>query len=192
MIFCEPALYDGAMRLRLLVLATIGVPLAGCGNSTAPRAADPYRNLPADYVMATVKHYLTEDGIRRGILHADSAYFYNDSAKADLRKVHLVLYNQTGQQAADLVSNQGDLDQRTNAMVARGSVVLVAHSGGQRIETEELHYDPNGHRVWSTVKTTVTQNGTRTVTDGFTADDQLTNIQMTRPRGRTEGMKVTF
>ncbi len=182
------------MRLRLLALGAIGIGVAACGNTTAPKGADPYRNLPADYVMANVKHYLTEDGIRRGVLDADSAYFYNDSAKADLRKVHLVLFNETGGEAANLTSKAGQLDQHTNAMVATGNVVLVARSGGQRIETEELHYDPNQHRVWSTVKSIITQQGSRVTTQGFNSDDQLHNIQMNKVQGTVRGdaMKVTF
>lgn len=192
MIFCGPALYDGTMRTRLLVVGIVGAALAGCGDNTAPRSADPYRNLPADYVMGGVRHYLTEDGIRRGVLNADSAYFYNDSAKAHLRKVHLVLYNAAGQEAADLTSKAGQLDQRTNVMLATGNVVLVAQGASKRIETEELHYDPNEHRVWSTVSSTITQQGTRLTTQGFTADDQLTNIQMKAVQGKVSGMKVNF
>ncbi len=180
------------MRLRLLAIVVAGAALAACQESTGPRTADPYLNLPADYVMGGVRHYLTEDGIRRGVLNADSAYFYNDSAKAHLRKVHLVLYNTSGQEAADLTSKAGVLDQRTNAMTATGNVVLVARSGGQRIETEELHYDPNEHRVWSTVSSTITQQGSRVTTQGFTSDDQLQNIQMNAIHGKVSGMKVNF
>ncbi len=185
------------MRLHPLSLALAGALAAGlltaCGNTgTEPRAAQDYPQMPADYVVATVKHYLTEDGIRRGVLYSDTAYFYADSARADLKKVHLVLFNATGQEVADLVSRTGQLDQRTNAMTARGNVVLVAKSGTQRVETQELHYDPSQHRIWSTVSSTIYQNGNRTVTDGFSADDQLQNIVMNRVRGTVQANKVTF
>jgi len=185
------------MRLHSLSIALAGAlvagALAGCGNTgTEPRAGQDFLQMPADYVLAGLTHYLTEDGVRRGVLNADSAYFYADSARADLKKVHLVLYNTSGQEAADLVSKTGQLDQRTNAMVARGNVVLVAKTGSQRVETQELHYDPNSHRIWSTVTSTIFQGGNRTVTDGFNADDQLQNIQMNRVRGTVQANKVTF
>lgn len=165
----------------------------GCGAGNAPSpTADQYRDLPADYVVLGVKHYLTEDGVRRGTLNSDTAFFYVDSARVDLRKVHLLLYNANGQEAADLTSKTGEMNQRTNAMVARGNVVLVARTTNDRIETQELHYDPNAHRIWSTVQTTRIQNGNRVTGDGFTADDQMRNVEVTRPRGRVEGLKVTF
>ncbi len=180
-----------SMGLTVAALATGA--LAACDNSgTEPRAAQDYPQLPADYVLSNIKHYLTEDGIRRGVLNADSAYFYADSARADLRKVHLLLYNETGQAVADLTSKTGQLDQRTNAMIARGNVVLVARDGSQRVETQELHYDPTGHRIWSDVASTIYQNGGRTQTDGFSADDQLKNITMNRVRGTVQANKVTF
>ena len=186
------------MRPHALSIALAGAlvagALAGCGKTgTEPRAAQDFPQLPADYVLAQLTHYLTEDGVRRGVLNADSAYFYADSARANLVKVHLVLYNTSGQEAADLVSKTGQLDQRTNAMVARGNVVLVGKgSGAQRVETQELHYDPNQHRIWSTVTSTIFQGGNRTVTDGFNADDQLQNIQMKGVRGTVQANKVTF
>lgn len=193
MTFCGAARYDAHMRLRLLPILLLALPAAACGAGNAPSpTADQYRNLPADYVVLGVKHYLTEDGVRRGTLNSDTAFFYVDSARVDLRKVHLLLYNANGQDAADLVSRTGELNQRTNAMVARGNVVLIARSNGDRIETQELHYDPNSHRIWSTVQTTRIQNGNRVTGDGFTADDQMRNVEVTRPRGRVEGLKVTF
>jgi LPS export ABC transporter protein LptC len=180
------------MRTQSFWVVLAGATLAACGGGgTGPRA-DLYRDLPADYVMLNVNHYLTDDGVRRGILDADTAFVYVDSATVDLRKVHLLLYGTDGKDAADLVSRTGQLNQRTNAMVARGAVVLVAKTTADRIETEELHYDPNVHRVWSTVRTTRIQNGNRVTADGFTADDQMRNVEMTRPRGRVEGLKVNF
>lgn len=182
------------MKTRLVSLALLAFVLAGCKrHGTEPQAASEFPKLPSDYVLLSVKHYLTEDGIRRGTLNADTGYVYVDSAKFDLRKVHLVLYNAEGQQAADLVSRTGQLDQRTNAMTARGNVVLVASGGAaQRIETEELHYDPNTHQIWSTVSSRITQSGNVVTTQGFKSDDQMRNIQMNAVRGRVEGSKVTF
>jgi len=179
------------MGLALAALAT--ATLSACGNSgIEPRAGQDYPELPADYVLGDITHYMTQDGIRRGVLRSDSAYFFADSARANLKTVHLVLYNESGQEVADLTSRSGQLDQRTNAMTARGNVVLVARDGGQRVETEELHYDPTGHRIWSDVASTIYQNGSRTQTNGFSADDQLKNIQMKGVRGTVQANKVTF
>ncbi|HEX9105597.1 MAG TPA: LPS export ABC transporter periplasmic protein LptC [Longimicrobiales bacterium] len=183
------------LSMGLAVAALTTAALAACGNAgVEPRAAaQDYPQMPADYILGDITHFLTEDGIRRGVLNADSAYFYSDSARADLKKVHLVLYNETGQEVADLTSKTGQLDQRTNAMIARGNVVLVGKgNGAQRVETQELHYDPNQHRIWSDIASTIYQGGNRTQTNGFSADDQLKNIQMKGVRGTVQANKVTF
>ena len=187
------------MQLRSASIALAGAALltaavTACDSGTAPRGAQDYPQLPADYVVAGVTHYLTEDGVRKGVLNADTAYFFADSARANLVKVHLLLYNATGEKAADLTSKTGQLDQRSNAMIARGNVVLVATGGGaQRVETQELHYDPNQHRIWSDVSSVIYQSGNRTVAQGgFSADDQLKNFQMKGVRGTVQANKVTF
>ncbi|MBX6364316.1 MAG: LPS export ABC transporter periplasmic protein LptC [Gemmatimonadetes bacterium] len=180
------------MRERLLAVVAI-VALVACDRgSTAPVGNGRFQDLPADHVMLDVRQYLTDDGIRRGVLNADTAYVFVDSGKVKLRKVTLQIFGTTGMEVANLVSRTGELNQRNNVMVARGNVVLVTREGGRRIETEELHYDPNQHRIWSTVATTMQENGSRITGDGFTADDQMQNIQVTRPRGTVSGMKVKF
>jgi LPS export ABC transporter protein LptC len=180
------------MRTRLLAYALLTLAVAGCHDGVEPRAGAGYPDLPADYVILDVQHYVTEDGIRRGTLNADTALYYADSAKVSLRKVHLLLYNETGQPAATLVSRTGQLDDRTNAMIARGNVVLTVQNTGDTIETQELHYDPQAHRIWSTVESTRIHEGSRLTGDGFTADDQMQHVEVTHPRGAVQGMKVTF
>ncbi len=178
---------------HLAFFSAVVVVLAGCsGGAQEPTAGEGYRALAADQVMEGVHHYFTADGVRRGELTADSAYMYDDSARADLRGVHLKMFDTQGRETATLTSRSGVVNNRTQAMVARGGVVLVTTEGNKRIETEELHYDPNTHRIWSTVASTLQQNGTRVTGDGFTADDQMHNLQMTHPRGKVEGMKVQF
>jgi LPS export ABC transporter protein LptC len=167
------------------------VVLLGSLTACAEPADDPVASQQAqaqraDQVMYGVKQHISSAGIRRGLLNADTAFVFEDSGRVEIRKVKLEMYNEAGGRAADLTSRAGTLDTRTQGMIARGSVVLQT-SDGKRIETEELHYDPNAHRVWSTVKTTMIANGAPLTGDGFSADDQMRNIQVTRPRGRVSG-----
>jgi lipopolysaccharide assembly outer membrane protein LptD (OstA) len=76
-------------------------------------------------------------------------------------------------------------------MVARGNVVLVTKVGNRRIETEELFYDPQSHKLWSTVKTLMIEGGSRVTGDGFNADDKFDNVTIKNAHGRVEG-KMKF
>lgn len=170
------------------VVATFVV---GCGDETAaPVAGDEFMRTDADQIIFDVRHNMTVRGVLQAVLLADTAYLYEDSAAVDVRQVHLTMFDEQGREAADLTADSGDLDTRTEAMVARGNVVLIAQEGGRRIETEELHFDPNGDRIWSEVPTTMREDGTVVHGSGFTADAGLDDITVHDPTGRFEDVQV--
>src|SRR5690606_38937993 len=115
---------------------------------------------------------------------ADSMYLYEDSAHVSLVGVHLTLFDGLGEESVDLTSETGEMNTRTEAMVARGNVVLTSDEGCGRIETEELHYDPRQSRIWSSVRTVCVEDGSRLEGSGFTSDDDLRNFTLHDPRGR--------
>lgn len=179
------------IRRSLILGAVFALAACGSGNSGQIAGAE-YENMAADQVMFDVRHYITANGIRQALLYADTAYFYEDSARIDLRVVRLILFHSSGQEAAELTSEKGELQTRTEAMSAYGNVVLITREDDRRIETEELHYDPQLDRIWSDVATTMTENGRQVRGDGFTSDGKLTNVKVIRPSGQVEGMKLEF
>src|SRR5690606_41787034 len=72
-------------------------------------------------------------------------------------------------------------------MVARGNVVVLRVDGTERIETEELYYNPQTHRIWSTVHTTRTVNGCTQEGDGVQTDDQFRSVTLENARGCLPG-----
>lgn len=157
----------------------LALAVAACNGATAP-VDDNYTPLPADQVGLGVEHITTDNGVRRSTLKADTALLYNDSAVANLKVVHLEIYNDNGTHQATLTSETGDLNRNTNKMVARGNVVLVVHGpDGRTVWTEELHYDPSQRRIWSDVHTRSRDaRGADLTGDGFTSDDRFTNFRI--------------
>jgi hypothetical protein len=49
-------------------------------------------------------------------------------------------------------------------------VILVITEGNKRVESEELHYDPNGDRIWSDSATTMIEPGRVSEGLGFESD----------------------
>jgi LPS export ABC transporter protein LptC len=166
--------------------------LAACGGQPIDPMVELFEDLPADQVMIGVYHQTTSDGVVTAKLLSDTVYMFQDSAVLHLRGVDLELFDANGQKTAHLTSRQGRLNQNTNSMVAIGNVVLIVVADGQRIESEELHYDPPSRRIWSEVTTRRTVNGQIMTADGFSADDQFRNVQMTRPRGVVPGVRIDF
>jgi LPS export ABC transporter protein LptC len=177
---------------RLLVLGVLV--LAACkGNEVTPAATEGYRDIAADQVVVGMEQYVTVAGRQRAILRGDTAYVYEDSAKALVKKVRLSLFDDAGRESAQLTSREGDFSNQSQAMTARGNVVLVTRGARPRtIETEELHYDPNTKRIWST-KATVMREGASTLRgSGFEADDQFVNVRVTNARSSGGGMRIQF
>lgn len=169
---------------RSLMLAAAVAALAACDDSTAPISQN-YQPLPADYVIEDMNHVITSDGVRRAHLTADTAYQFNDSTVTHLRVVKLEMFDDAGTLTSTVTSEQGAYSKDTQTTVARGDVVVTKPGPeGFTLWTEELHYDPGTKRVWSDVATRVLMNdGQDLHGEGFTADDQLVNINITGASG---------
>ena len=174
-----------------LVLATLPLGLA-CTKKSTPTGED-FQDVPADMVMVGMTEYMTDNGLRRAQLKGDTAYVFDDSSKVKIVGVDLTIYNEQGQETAHLTAKKGDFNSQTQGMIARGHAVLVTKGDKPAtIETEELNYDPQQHRLWSNVTSTITEGGSRVVGDGFTSDDKFVNKSITRPRGRVQTQRIKF
>lgn len=174
--------------MRYLPSLTLAVLLAACGSgSTTPAPVADASELPADNVIQGLRHVMTNEGVRTGILNGDTAYMYEVGRKLDLRGVELEFFSETGVRSGTLTSETGEYDISTGAFVARGDVVLVTETpeGRRRLETEELHYDVQGDRLWSDVEFTLTQDGRVTRGTSFTSDARFQS--WTVKGARTEG-----
>lgn len=163
---------------------------AGCEEPTrAPVADTELQELGADNVYYGMVSYITASGIREGRIQADTAYAFADSGTVDMRGMELVLYENDGRARATVTAERGELEENTDRMVARGNVVLVLHADGRRLESPELHYDPNRDRIWSDSATVQTLPGGR-VTRGtaFESDLDFDNLRIENPRGSLGGV----
>lgn len=177
----------------LLVVALSTLSSAACGSGgVEPSAVSDSLDMRADNVIYNLQQWLTKDGVRNALLKADTAYVYNDSAIVKLKVVHVTMYTDQGVLKGTLSSDRGVVDQRTQAMTATGHVVLINSQDSVRVETEVLHYDPNGNRIWSDMPTTFTQNKDVVHGTGFTSDAAFKNVHIDNPRGTAPGARIKF
>lgn len=168
----------------LVAFATVA-----CGEVTEAPIADPdLLDLEADNVIFGMSSYLTTNGIREGLIQADTAYMYVDSAHVDLRGMTIVFHAEDGTPRATVTGRTGEWEQERDIMVARGDVLLVLHEDGREIRTEELHYDAYGDRIWSDSATTQTlPDGTVTRGSSFESDLEFEDIRIENVRGGARG-----
>lgn len=174
---------------RLGVLALCVALPAGCSDVTeAPIADETLLDLQADNVIYGMSSYMTTNGIREGLVRADTAYMFVDSAHVDLRGMTIVFHAEDGRPRATVTGRTGEWDQDRDIMVARGDVLMVVHEDGREIRTEELHYDAYRERIWSDSATAQTlPDGTVTRGSSFESDLSFQDLRIENVRGGTRG-----
>jgi hypothetical protein len=117
------------------------------------------------------------------ILQADSGYAMPGAGSAHLCGVHLLVNDSLGRRIAEVTSETGEFDRRSETVVARGRVVVELPLEGRRLETEELRYAPRENRVWSPTTTTFREAETVLTGTSFTADRRFENLRIEKARG---------
>lgn len=173
-------------HLRPLAWLCFALAAPACDADDGPVGAG-FQPLPSDIVLTDVTHNITSEGVRYAKLVSDSVYQFQDSSTVALFGVDLTLYDASGNVSATVTSLFGNLNERTNEMVARGNVVVLRTNGTERIETEELHYNPQTHRIWSNVHTKRTVDGCTQEGDGVQTDDRFSTVTLENARGCLPG-----
>lgn len=167
------------MRYAWLLCAVV---LSACDTGIKPTATISAAD-SADQVLLSMSHYMTNDGIQRAHVRADTAYFYSPSQTAELRNVHITFYDTRGAQTSTLTSREGTYHWRSGDMEARGNVVVVRIDGAT-LRTEVLHYSQARSQV-SSDRPFVFDEPTRHIEgQGFTSDPDFKVVTATRPTGR--------
>ena len=168
-------------------LATLML-VAGLGACEAPTngavASHELLEMGADQVVLGMSMFMSTSGIRQGKVEADTAFMYADSAKAKLRRLRIVFFDENGAERATVTGTAGEWDRNTDRMWAQGDVVLIVHADGRRIESAEMVYDPTEQEIWSDSATVQTlANGRVTRGSSFRSDMEFRNVQIQNIRG---------
>jgi LPS export ABC transporter protein LptC len=163
--------------LCMLVLA-----LAACKNGAQVTATQAALD-SADQVLMGMTHYVTEGGVLRAKVQADTAYFFSGTQQAELRNVHVTFYDATGRPTSTLTSKEGTHHWRSGDMEARGNVVVVRDRDGGTMRTEVMDYNQARNEV-SSDKPFVFDSPDRHIEGtGFTSDPEFKNITAKHPHG---------
>ena len=165
--------------MRLVFAAGIGaMVLAGCTSKKQPPVAthSPLAD-SADQVMYNARFNLTDQGIARAHMIADTAYFFDDNTRIELDKVNTTFFTTSGAKDAVLNARHGTYNSRTSSMVARKNVVVVSEDG-RRLTTQELLYSQQRNEISSDSAFVLTEPGRELRGIGFRSDPNMNNIRV--------------
>jgi len=136
----------------------------------------------ADQVLYGQRMLITDRGLNRAEIHSDTAYFFDENTRTEMRIVDGVFFDSQGLRNAVLTSRTGLYNQRLNSLEARGSrdfPVVITTIDGRRLETPFVRYDQRLNLVSSDSIFTLTDPDGRVLHGvGFTTDPDLQNVHV--------------
>lgn len=136
----------------------------------------------ADQVLYGMEHYITDEGIRRSKVEADTAYIYQGTQTAEMRGVKVTFYDPAGAITSTITADSGTYLMRDGSMNARGHVVAVTPDG-RTLRSAELKYDSRKQEISSDQQFVYDRADQHLEGNGFTSDPDFRNVVTRQPRG---------
>jgi LPS export ABC transporter protein LptC len=133
----------------------------------------------AEQVMFDVRALMTDRGVQRGELFADTAYVFDDQTRFELRKVRATFNTSTGTKDGVLSADRGQYSFREQKLEGYGNVVIVT-TEGKRLTSPHMRYQQSVNEVSSDSAFTLVEPGRSLNGIGFRADPQLTRVTVLR------------
>jgi LPS export ABC transporter protein LptC len=167
-------------RIALVVASIALMVLAACQEGTKPPIA-PRNPLAdsADQVMFGISTFITDKGLLKAQLMADTGYFFDGNSRIEMRNEKTIFFTNTGAQSAVLTSKEGTYITARSQMEARKNVLVVT-TDGKRLTTEQLHYNQGTNEISSDSSFVMTEPTRELRGIGFVSDPNLINIQVKR------------
>jgi LPS export ABC transporter protein LptC len=172
-------------RISLSVLSAVSAFCAlscedtGVRPTTTVQASD-----SADQILEGFSHYVTNNGILRSRVEADTAFFYESTQKNELHKVKVVFFDLKGAESSTLTARRGTYRWQDGSMEASGHVVVVSPDG-RRLTTEVLKYDNATNTILTDRPFTFDRGQEHLEGNSFRSDPDFKNVVTDRPRGVT-------
>ena len=166
------------MRGRVLAWAALSVPLlAACERNGSAPPVETRATLAdsAEQVLFNVHSLLTDKGVQRGEMFADTAFVFDDNTRFELRKIRAVFNTATGAKDGVMSADRGHYSIRQQVLEGFGNVVIVTNDG-KRVTAPQLRYMQGLNEVSSDSAYTLVRPGETLSGVGFKADPQLTHF----------------
>src|SRR5678815_5655958 len=160
---------------RLAAILLLGLVLAGCGERRELAPAGKSGVLPDEEVQDFA---LTEtnSGTVEWKLYAQKAEMYDVKNTITATGVRVNFLDDRGRQSSQLTAREGEINQVTRDMTARGNVVIL-NSDGTRMSTQSLTFLNRQQKIVSDELVRVEQKGNVLQGDGFESDPNLKHYQ---------------
>ena len=166
------------MRRTVFAMLTVLGSVAACTKDTTaivPKVASTADS--ADQVMFKLRTILTDRGVQRAELLADTGYFFDENTRAELRIVSTTFFNGQGARDGVLTSRRGTYNTRANVMEARDNVLIVG-TDGKRLSSPMVRFEQFRNMIVSDSPFVLVEGERRLEGVGFESDPQMLNVKV--------------
>lgn len=168
------------MRWLALAAAVAVLTVAGCSKSVQPPVAEGSSLADsAEQVAFDVHTILTNSGVKRGDLYADTLYVFEDQTRFELRVVRANFSTETGAPSGTLRGDRGTYRLREKVLEGFGNVVVTS-TDGRRLTSNHLKYSEARNEISSDSAYTLLRGSEIQRGIGFTSDPNLTVFRCQR------------
>jgi LPS export ABC transporter protein LptC len=169
--------------VRLFLISVACVAAISCRKSTPPPTAGTV-NLAdsADQILFDVRSPITQSGVKRGEMLADTIYVFRDQTLFVMRRVRASFNTETGAPNGTLRGDNGTYDFRTQVLEGFGNVVVTS-TKGERLSSNHLKYNQALNEISSDSAYTLVRNNETQRGIGFRSDPNLAVFRCLRSCG---------
>ena len=173
------------MAVAALAVGIVG--LVGCKKkgSAPPVAAKATLADSAEQVLFNTHSLLTDKGVQRGEMFADTVFVFDDNTRFEMRKVRVTFNTVTGAKDGVMSADRGRYNLRQQVLEGFGNVIIVTNDG-RRLTSPQLKFMQGLNEISSDSAFTIIKPGSTFSGVGFKADPQLNHFQSFKA-GSTRG-----
>ncbi len=174
----------------LLVLASLAI-VSACRKSDKTAVAKVATIADsADQVLYKPRTILTDRGVQRAELSADTSYVFDENTRYELRIVSTIFFNRQGERDGTLTSKRGTYNLRANVMEARENVVITS-TDGKRLSSPMVRFEQFRNMIVSDSPFVLIDGERRLEGIGFESDPQMLNVKV-RQLSRATGASIVL
>jgi LPS export ABC transporter protein LptC len=164
----------------VLAVFVCTIAFSGCRKTTQPPVVGgPSLADTAEQVLFDVHTMLTDHGVKRGDMYADTVYVFNDQTKFVMRRVRATFNTTLGAPNGTLKGDRGTYDLRAQVLEGFGNVVVTS-TDGRQLTSNHLKYMQGANLVSTDSAYTLVRGNDVSRGIGFSSDPNLNSFKCFR------------
>jgi len=169
--------------VRSFAIVVACVSLLACRKTTKPPVVGEAALADsADQILFDVRSPITNSGVKRGEMFADTIFVFRDQTLFVMRRVRANFNSELGAPNGTLRGDRGTYDLRTQTLEGYGNVVVTS-TKGERLSSNHLKYNQALNEIASDSAYTLVRNNETQRGIGFRSDPNLNVFRCLRSCG---------